>query len=344
MKILFSLFTLLICISVVLAGSCTLTNGPSRCVVSTSGICAELNGIYDNLGQCGDSACQQIQYPLNSSVLIIASTSVNNNNADLLFNGIVVYGGSKNLVSANKFVTGTQAIQYTQSAQQLYNQLNTRVCTSSIPSTVSTARTFTPGVHCFSTEGTISTTTLTFSGAGIYIIKVPNNLIMQNVNYVLTNGANAGNIYWLVGQSTSINNYAIAGTFISPGSFNINNLGLNGRLWSFGASVTMNNVVISNNVIDSCPSYDLNSIVPLLGCWSSIPDRAGYCKTNWGYHNKNDFKVLAVDRLEITGCDNEFPMIEVFKIGVNTNVIQCIHPCSRKVGMSIYGGNRVSTC
>jgi hypothetical protein len=95
--------------------------------------------------------------------------------------------------------------------QTLYTNLQNQACTNPLPGDIGgqvlTQAAGTTGVYCFATTGAI-TGTLTFSGAGNFIIQVPTALTTAagpgGSIVTLINGASSNNIYFAVGTAATL--------------------------------------------------------------------------------------------------------------------------------------------
>jgi type VI secretion system secreted protein VgrG len=116
-----------------------------------------------------------------------------------------------------------------------------------------------PGVYSFSSTANIAaTTTLTLSGAGVYIFQV-GSALTANVgsNVLLLNGASACNIFWQVTSAATLNGVTFAGTVVAQAGITLGvGAALNGRALATAAgAVTMSggNTVGGCNAAVGCP-------------------------------------------------------------------------------------------
>jgi len=105
--------------------------------------------------------------------------------------------------------------------------------------------TLTPGNYSYSSSATWSAGPLTFNALGnpnaVFVIKTGTTLVTPSAaSVVLINGANAANIYWIVGSSTTLgSSSSIAGTIISHVSTSVGTTAtVNGRLLAVTGAVT----------------------------------------------------------------------------------------------------------
>jgi ice-binding like protein/putative Ig domain-containing protein len=110
----------------------------------------------------------------------------------------------------------------------------------------------TPGVYSFSSTANIASgTTLTLTGAGIYIFKV-GSAITANVlsSVLLQNGASACNVFWQVTSAATLNGVTFAGTVVAQAGVTLGvGAALNGRaLTTAAGAVTMS----GGNTVGGC--------------------------------------------------------------------------------------------
>jgi hypothetical protein len=126
-------------------------------------------------------------------------------------------------------------------------------------------QTLTPGNYQSSTSFGLSNTTghstLTFNGAGTYILYSPSTLLTgasgstDFPTMVLENGATAANIYWIVGSSATINQSAASagaifqGNIIAEASITVTQAGtVNGNLVALTGAVTLTGATVVNAI------------------------------------------------------------------------------------------------
>jgi len=105
--------------------------------------------------------------------------------------------------------------------------------------------TLTPGNYSYSSSATWTAGPLTFNALGnpnaVFVIKTGTTLVTPSAaSVVLINGAQASNIYWIVGSSTTLGSASsIAGTIISGVSTSVGTTAsVNGRLLAISGAVT----------------------------------------------------------------------------------------------------------
>lgn len=134
-------------------------------------------------------------------------------------------------------------------AATAYGVLAGTTCTTIEPTVADIGgQTLTPGVYCFPSSAAI-TGTLTLDGSGAYIFIIGSTLITaSNSNVVLTNGATASDIFWVVGSSATLGtNSVLEGTVIAFTSITATTgTTVNGRLLAINGAVTLdtNNITV----------------------------------------------------------------------------------------------------
>lgn len=108
----------------------------------------------------------------------------------------------------------------------------------------------TPGIYTFGSGFTLSGGTITFNGAGQYILNSTSSMIFTSGSIILTNGATASNIYWnALSEITNANSIAgsgMVGIFISGTSISISVSGvtINGNLYAKAAITLIENTIL----------------------------------------------------------------------------------------------------
>jgi len=127
----------------------------------------------------------------------------------------------------------------------LYATLGGQAC--SPISAVLDGMTLTPGVYCVGAATSNLTGTLTLSGSGTYVFKLPSTLVTSPGALVTTtNGASCGGVYWQVGSSATIGG-TFAGNIIAFASITMNpGANLTGRALAQVGAVTLTTGVVSN--------------------------------------------------------------------------------------------------
>jgi type VI secretion system secreted protein VgrG len=100
-------------------------------------------------------------------------------------------------------------------------------------------QTLTAGVYDFTAAAQL-TGTLTLSGPGDFVFRIGSSFgTSSNAEVLVTNGADAGNVYWQVGSSVALNTgTAFKGNILTNSSIVLNDGTLDGRALA-GSSVTI---------------------------------------------------------------------------------------------------------
>jgi len=160
---------------------------------------------------------------------------------------VVTLGSSSGPVNPGEAASAQTA------AHAAYTSLNAMTATS-IPAVLD-GQTLTPGVYSTGAANLAASAngTLTFNGAGVYVIQVASTLVTGSggiPTMTLSGGATAANIYWVVGSSATINS-GFSGTFqgnvIADASIT-DTLGgtVNGSMIALTGAVTLSAATIVN--------------------------------------------------------------------------------------------------
>jgi len=203
---------------------------------------------------------------LGASAITNTGSSVLTGNLGL-YPGTAVTGFPPGTVSGAENIANVAAQNAQASALAAYNQMLTNTFTP-ISSTLD-GQTLTPGNYSES-SGTFNLAasgngTLTLNGAGVYIFKAASTLVTGAggiPTMTLSGGAQASNVYWLVGTSATINSGS-SGTFqgnILAHTSITDTLGgtVNGSLIALTGAVTLSAATTSN----SQPISSSNGIAP----------------------------------------------------------------------------------
>jgi serine protease AprX len=145
-------------------------------------------------------------------------------------------------------------------AIELYTTLGIGDC-SDRPGAQMNGANFGPGIHCFaSTADLAATGTMTLTGAGIYIFRIPTALTANVLSTVVLAGANACNVFWEVGSAATLNGVNFPGNVVAQAAVTIGvGARLTGRALATVGPVTM----AGNNSVGGCsaPTADSSSII-----------------------------------------------------------------------------------
>ncbi len=169
--------------------------------------------------------------------------------------GFLPTPGGPGTVTGTIHETDPTAAQAQTDSSTVFTNLNATSCTTNEPLVADIGnQTLSPGVYCFPTSAAI-TGTLTLSGGGVYIFKVGTTLNtaagLGASNIVLTGGADASNVFWAVGSSSTLGTYSnFKGTIIASALIAANTgATVNGRLISLTDAVTLDSNIITVPVV-----------------------------------------------------------------------------------------------
>jgi serine protease AprX len=132
----------------------------------------------------------------------------------------------------------------------LFTTLGSGDCSDS-PGAQMNGANFGPGIHCFaSTADLAATGTMTLTGAGVYIFRIPTALTANVLSsVVLAAGANACNVFWQVGSAATLNGVNFPGNVVAQAAVTIGvGARLNGRALVTTGPVTM----AGSNTVGGC--------------------------------------------------------------------------------------------
>jgi hypothetical protein len=156
----------------------------------------------------------------------------------------------------------TAAINARAAVTALYTELGNGVCTSA-PGGQMAAINFGPGIHCFtSTADLAASSSMSLTGAGLYIFRVPTALTANVLSTVALAGVDPCNVFWQVGSAATLNGVNFPGTVVAQSGVTLGvGAALTGR-----ALVTAGPVTLSGtNSIQGCATS-----VPTLSEWAVV--------------------------------------------------------------------------
>jgi hypothetical protein len=142
-------------------------------------------------------------------------------------------------------------------AVALFTTLDAGAC-SDRPGAQMNGANFGPGIHCFaSTADLAATGTMTLTGAGIYIFRIPTALTANVLStVVLAAGANACNVFWEVGSAATLNGVTFSGNVVAQAAVTIGaGARLTGRALATAGPVTM----AGGNTVGGCSAAAVDS-------------------------------------------------------------------------------------
>lgn len=166
--------------------------------------------------------------------------------------------------------SATSNMQAKADAQNAYNQILAMACTSDMTNQNLNNQRLMAGVYCFSTP-TVLNGQVFLDAQGdtnaVFIMKMASRFdVWPNANILLLGGAQAQNVFWLVGGPVTIGTSThFAGTVISMSSIafgqDSNNTvfdeqgTVNGRLWSIGNTVSVPTRVVVGFMVPAVSPY-----------------------------------------------------------------------------------------
>lgn len=163
--------------------------------------------------------------------------------------GTSVTGFPPGIVNGTQYITDTVAANAKIDAQAAFTALNALTPTGSVGADIG-GTTITPGVY--SVTSTLAITgTVTLNGGGdpdaVFIFQIPSTFIpAAGATVTLTNGAQAGNVYWVVGSFAVLNTTSnIKGNIIAQTSISMSSsVQLTGRAFALTGLVEMDTVEV----------------------------------------------------------------------------------------------------
>eukprot|EP00798_Chlamydomonas_sp_ICE-L_P024039 gene24039-biopygen18539 len=123
--------------------------------------------------------------------------------------------------------------------------------------------TFTPGLYKTTGALEVSSGTLYLSGKGVYIFQMDTTLLMSTGRQmVLSGGAEASDIFWVVGSSATFEvNSVVMGTVMAHQAISVNTgATVTGRLFAINAAVTMQSNTVAFPVVSGGRRRQLQSV------------------------------------------------------------------------------------
>ena len=181
--------------------------------------------------------------------------------------GSAVTGFPPGIVTGTVHAADAAALQAQTDATAAYNFLASQPCGTTLTGDLG-GRTLTPGVYCYSSSAQLTgTVTLDALGSpsGLFIFQVGSALTTaSNSRVVLTNGAQACNVFWQLGSSATLGtSTAFAGTLIALASDTLNTgATLAGRALARTGAVTLD-----SSAVTACAGTVGSIAIPTLSQW-----------------------------------------------------------------------------
>lgn len=191
-----------------------------------------------------------------ASFAILGGSNVTNTGESIITGDLGLYPGMSATGFPPGIVNGVEHITDTQ-AQDAQTDANAAfTCLNAIPTVMPLSGTLNGGSlgpNVYEASSSLSVIDVTFNAGGnpdaVFIVKIGSTLTFENDSEVLlTNGAQACNIYWVVGSSATLGtNATVLGNIIANISVTINtNATLTGRAFALSGNITMDNNTIAN--------------------------------------------------------------------------------------------------
>lgn len=134
-------------------------------------------------------------------------------------------------------------------AVALYTTLGAGACTTT-PTAQMSGASFGPGVHCFSSAADLAmNSTMTLTGAGVYIFRVPSALTANVGSTVNLAGVDPCSVFWQVGSAATLNGVNFPGTVVAQAGVTLGvGARLNGRAFATAGPVTLS----GTNIVGGC--------------------------------------------------------------------------------------------
>jgi hypothetical protein len=136
------------------------------------------------------------------------------------------------------------------SVAYVYGQLKGQTCLPNMTNLSLDGATLTPGVYCFSTSASI-TTTLTLDGQNknnpLFVFQMGSTFITAtSAKIILISGALPCGIFWQVGSSATVNSASVVGVVIAYSSISVVASGstCDGGLFALNGAVTLQNTTV----------------------------------------------------------------------------------------------------
>lgn len=181
---------------------------------------------------------------------VLASSTVTNTGATVvtgdlgLSPGTSVIGFPPGTVTGTQHITDTEASNAQTDAGAAFTAFNLLTVDATLGADIG-GTTVTAGVYDFSSSAAI-TGTLTLDGGGnadaVFVFLIPTTFIPATSSIVsLTNSAQAGNVYWIVGSSATLSTSStIKGNIIAQASITLDtSASLEGRAFALTGAVTL---------------------------------------------------------------------------------------------------------
>jgi len=131
----------------------------------------------------------------------------------------------------------------------LFTTLGNGACTDNLGAQMNGAN-IGPGIHCFSSTADLAALgTMTLSGAGTYIFRVPTGLTANVGSTVVLAGADPCSVFWQVGSAATLNGVSFPGNVVAQAGVTVGvGASLTGRALATAGPVTLS----GGNTVGGC--------------------------------------------------------------------------------------------
>jgi ice-binding like protein/exosortase sorting signal-containing protein len=143
----------------------------------------------------------------------------------------------------------------------LFTSLGAGACSDNLGAQLNGAN-IGPGIHCFSSTADLAALgTLTLSGAGTYIFRVPTGLTANVGSTVVLAGADPCSVFWQVGSAAVLNGVNFPGNVVAQAGVTLGvGATLTGRALATAGPVTLS----GGNTVGGCSAAAVGAVPPTL--------------------------------------------------------------------------------
>lgn len=208
-------------------------------------------------GACGQAEAETVVWGAAGSFAVLGSSTVTSTGSTTIDGdlgvspGTAITGFPPGTVVNGTIYAGNAAAQAQSDAAAVYGILEQLALTQDMTGQGLGGQTLTAGVYSFSAEAQL-TGTLTLDGPGQFVFQIGSTLTTASAASIeVINGANAANIFFLVGSSATLGtDTAFLGNIIALASDTLNTgASVEGRVIALTGSVTLDN----NNILLPIP-------------------------------------------------------------------------------------------
>jgi hypothetical protein len=187
--------------------------------------------------------------------------------------GTAITGFFPGIVNGTTYAGGSVADQAHADASTAYTTLAGETGTSVLSGKdLGTLGTLTSGVYSFSSSAEL-TGTLTLSGTGDYVFQIGTTLTTAaSSSILLTDGAQAGNVFWQVGTSATLGkDTSFQGSILADTSITfITGASMSGSALALTGAVTLDDNTITTVVPEAAAFWPLVFCASIFGAWQLL--------------------------------------------------------------------------